>query len=321
MNKTIALAMASCLIGAPALAQTTLRVVTAFPQGTMQNIPLTAFVEHVNETCTDSVTLNFVGGPEAIPTFELGEAVRRGVVDVGFSSQSFYTSIVPDASAIRLSTNSAAEQRENGGWELLNRIHNERMNAYYLARTSDGIPFHLYLTEEADPLDLSGVSLRIAPVYRAFFEDLGATVVQIPPAEVYPALERGVVQGVGWTSLGLFDQGWDQHIRYRVDPGFYVSDSNILVNLDRWNGLDAAAQDCLSEAALWVEGQDHVLLDLQAEELQRQADAGVQVIALDGERRDEFLRRASDAGWAELERLQPEYVTELRELLAPESAE
>lgn len=313
--------MASCLFGAPAMAQTTLGVVTAFPQGTMQNIPLLAFIDHVNETCTESVSLNFIGGPEAVPTFELGEAVRRGVVDIGFSSQSFYTSVAPDASAIRLSTNTVADQRENGGWELLNRIHNERMNAYFLARTSEDIPFHIYLTEEADPLDLDGVTLRIAPVYRAFFEDLGATTVQIPPAEVYPALERGVVQGLGWTSLGLFDQGWDQHIRYRVEPGFYVSDSNFLVNLDRWNGLDEAAQQCLTDAGIWIEGQGDVLAQLEAEQKQMQADAGVQVIQLEGERAEEFQRRANEAGWAELERLQPEYVEELRALLAPDSAD
>ncbi|MCA2012103.1 TRAP transporter substrate-binding protein DctP [Cereibacter sphaeroides] len=321
MKTTFAFATAACLFAMPAFAQTSLRVVTAFPQGTMQNIPLTAFIDHVNETCTDSVSLQLVGGPEAIPTFELGEAVRRGVVDVGFSSQSFYTSVAPDASAIRLSTNTVAEQRENGGWALLNQIHNERMNAWYLARTSEDIPFHLYLTEEANPLDLTGVTLRIAPVYRAFFEDLGATTVQIPPAEVYPALERGVVQGLGWTSLGLFDQGWDQHIRYRVEPAFYRSDTNVLINLDRWNGLDAAAQECLTDAGIWIEGQGGVLVDLQTEELQRQADAGVQVITLEGEQRAEFLRRASEAGWAELERLQPEHVTELRALLAPEAAQ
>jgi hypothetical protein len=32
------------------------------------------------------------------------------------------------------------ELRRNGGWELLNRLHNEKVNAYYLARHGDGIP-------------------------------------------------------------------------------------------------------------------------------------------------------------------------------------
>ena len=45
--------------------------------------------------------------------------------------------------------------------------------------------------------DLKGMKLRInpTPVYRDFFQALGATVVQTPPGEVYTSLERGVVDG------------------------------------------------------------------------------------------------------------------------------
>ena len=298
----------------------TLRVVTAFPQNTPQNIPLNGFVDRVNETCTESVQLDFVGGPEAVPTFELGEAVRRGVVDVGYSSQSFYASIVPEAAAIKLSTNTVAEQRENGGHELLNPIHQERMNAVSLARTHEDVPFYLYLTEEADPLDLTGKSLRIAPVYRAFFDTLGAQLVQTPPSEMYTAVERGVVQGLGWTSLGIFDFGLQEHLKYRVEPGFYLSDGNVLVNLDKWNDLSEAAQSCLNEAAVWIEGQGQEMSDLSVQDLARQAEAGIEAIELTGEDREEFLRRASDAGWAEIEELAPENAAKLKELLAPDTA-
>lgn len=298
----------------------TLRVVTAFPQNTPQNLPLDAFVDHVNETCTDSVQLDFVGGPEAVPTFELGEAVRRGVVDVGYSSQSFYASIVPEAAAIKLSTNTVAEQRENGGYDLLNQIHQERMNAVYLARTHEDVPFYLYLTEEADPLDLSGKSLRIAPVYRAFFDTLGAQLIQTPPSEMYTAVERGVVQGLGWTSMGIFDFGLQDLLKYRVEPGFYLSDGNVLVNLDKWNGLSDAARSCLNDSAIWVEGQGQDMADLSAEELAKQEAAGIEAIELTGDDRDEYLKRASEAGWAEIEKLAPENASKLKELLAPDTA-
>ena len=51
---------------------------------------------------------------------------------------------------------------------------------------------------------------------------LGANVVTTPPGEVYTALERGVVDGYGWPILGIFDLGWQEKTKYRVDPGFYA---------------------------------------------------------------------------------------------------
>ena len=313
----VAVAALSLMVGA-ASAQTTLRVVSAFPEGTLQNEPLADFIDHVNETCTE-VQLNYLGGPEAVPTFELGSAVRRGTVDVGYSSYAFYESVVPESAAIRLSTNSVEDQRENGAWEYLNDLHNERMNAQYLARLYDGVPFHLYLTREADPLDLSGLTVRIAPTYRAFFSDLGANVVQMPPGEVYTGLERGVVQGYGWTNLGIFDLGWSALTTHRVDPGFYVSDSNVLVNLDRWNALSDNGRDCLNEAALWIEDRNELLRDLGQAEIARQTEAGIQAIELEGEAREEFTTRAAETGWAELEQVSPDHAGRLRELMAPDN--
>ena len=41
---------------------------------------------------------------------------------------------------------------------------------YYLARTGDNQPFHLYLNKTIDKPDLTGLKLRITPVYRDFFQ-------------------------------------------------------------------------------------------------------------------------------------------------------
>ncbi len=45
--------------------------------------------------------------------------------------------------------------------------------------------------------------------------------MQTAPGEVYTALERGVVDGYGWPITGIFDLGWHEKTKYRVDPGFY----------------------------------------------------------------------------------------------------
>jgi TRAP-type mannitol/chloroaromatic compound transport system substrate-binding protein len=118
-----------------------------------------------------------------------------------------------------------AELRKNGGYDAMAALYAQKMNAIFLARLVDNNPFHLYLNKPIEKADLTGLKLRITPVYRDFFQALGATVVQTAPGEVYTALERGVVDGYGWPITGVFDLGWNEKTKYRVDPGFYTPSS------------------------------------------------------------------------------------------------
>ena len=75
---------------------------------------------------------------------------------------------------------------------------------------------HLLATRRSRRPTSRGLKLRIAPIYRDFFQKLGASVVQIAPGEVYTALERGVVDGYGWPLIGIFDLGWHEKTKYRA---------------------------------------------------------------------------------------------------------
>ena len=123
------------------------------------------------------------------------------------------------------------------------------MNAIFLARMVDNNPFHLYLNKKITKPDLTGLKIRITPVYRDFFQALGATVVQTAPGEVYTALERGVVDGYGWPITGIFDLGWQEKTKYRVDPGFYTAEVSILVNKSAWDKLSDKQKAVLAKAA------------------------------------------------------------------------
>ena len=53
------------------------------------------------------------------------------------------------------------------------------------------------------------------------------------PGEVFTGLERGVVDGYGWPLLGIFDFGWQEKTKYRLEPGFYAIELGIqVVKLD-----------------------------------------------------------------------------------------
>lgn len=304
-------------LAAPAAvaAEETLRGVTAFSTGTTFSRPFEAFVERVNETGAGVVQIEYVGGPEAVPTFELGNAVSAGVVDIANNTTAFYTNLMPIGDALHLATNTIQDQRANGCYELVDGLHQEQMNVKYLARTGDHIQYHLYTTEPVEGLDLSGLTLRTTPVYRAMFETLGATAVRTAPGEVYTALERGAIDGYGWPIQGVLDLGWDEQTAYRVDPGFYQVDVNFLVNLDRWNSLSEEAKTVLEEAGAWIEARNAENLDINDSEVTQQAEAGIETITFTGETAEEWRAIAQSAGWAAIEEIDADTAAELKSCL------
>lgn len=319
MLRTVWVAIAALAFGVSAAnaQEITLRAVSAFQEGTAFSRPFEAFVRKVNEDGKGVIRINFLGGPRAMPPFEVGNALRGGVVDMINASSAFYSNLLPEGEALKMSTRSMEELRKNGGWELVNRLHNEKVNAYYLARHGEGIPFHLYLTREIAGPDLKGLAIRTSPTYRAFFTQLGANLVNTPPGEVYTALERGVVQGYGWPAVGIFDLGWQERTKFRVEPGFYTVEVNILVNLPKWNSLNERQKGVLTQAALFVEEQQRSgNAEFVKAELARQDGAGIKAIALTGDQRTVFERTAREAGWAEVEKASPQHSRELRRLLA-----
>ncbi len=303
----------------PALAfaqEVTLRVVSAFPENLYYVKRLTDWIERVNAAGKGNVQLNFIGGPKAIPTFEVGNAVKTGVVDIAMSTGAYYTNLMPEADALKLTQRPAAELRKNGAYDYINKVWNDKANMQYLARVVDDTPFHLYINKKIDKPDLAGMKIRITPVYRDFFQALGATVVQIAPGEVYTALERGVVDGYGWPIHGLFDLNWQEHTKYRVDPGFYNAEVSLIMNLDKWKALTPKQRDFLNKEALAFEAENKEWKAYNAEEAKRQAKAGIQVIRFSGAQSKQYYDKAYEAGWAAIIKASPEHGPKMKQLFS-----
>src|SRR6185503_7821384 len=206
-----------------------------------------------------------------------GNAVRTGVVDIGMTTGAFYTHIMPEADALKLTQLPGPELRKNGAVDLINKVWNEKANMQYLGRVIDYTPFHLYLTKKIEKPDLTGLKLRITPVYRDFFQSLGATVVQTAPGEVYTALERGVVDGYGWPINGIFDFNWHEKTKFRVDPGFYSAEVSILINKASWTKLNDRQKRIILDASAWLEAQASEVAKENQADIAKQKAAGIQV--------------------------------------------
>src|SRR4051794_37679484 len=134
--KTIGFGFAAlCIASGTAQAQeVTLRLVSAFPENQFYVKRTIEWIEKLNQEGKGTLQINFIGGPKAIPTFEVGNAVKTGVVDMGFSTGAFYTNVMPEADILKLSETSAAEQRANGGYDPLQPHLGERGKKRHLSQ-------------------------------------------------------------------------------------------------------------------------------------------------------------------------------------------
>ncbi|MGH1477879.1 MAG: TRAP transporter substrate-binding protein DctP [Geminicoccales bacterium] len=304
MNRLLigALALALGTVG-QAQGEEVLSAVIAFPKSLDFTKSFLRYVDEVNAIGKGVVRINVRGGPEVIPPQEQGDAVRRGVVDMQYGPATYYLGAFPEADAMVGSNLSPAETRLNGGLNLLGQAFTEKMGVHLLGHFDTGIPFHLYLVDEPEraedgTVDLAGLKLRSQPIYREFFEKMGVTTVSIPVPEVYTALERGTVDGLGFPLVAVMDLGWHEHFKYRVDPPFFQTDLVTIVNQAKWDGLSEEAKVILQDAAVAFEQTSYdYFQDYQKELDEKMRDAGIEVIELEGDVGAAFAASGFETAW------------------------
>lgn len=178
----------------------------------------------------------------------------------------------------------------------------------------DTVPFYTYQVAPIDKLDLSGLRMRVTPVYSAFYESLGATVVNLPPLEIHSALNAGAIDGFGWPAWDVTTFGWDEFVRYRLEPGFYRTAIAVIMNRARWEALSDSEQSAVAEAVRDFEMNiSDAMESRNRQELVKQSDSGITAIDLGSE----VARLANLAYWDYLETQSPELIGTLRQEYGP----
>lgn len=128
----------------------TLNAVAAFPENALDSKMFEEWIQKFNAAGKgSSVQIRYLGGAKAIPTFEVGNAVKTGVVDLALASGAFYTNVIPEADMLKLQQLPMSEVRaENGGLVYINDLWGKKGNMYYLARFKEYTPVHLYLNKK-----------------------------------------------------------------------------------------------------------------------------------------------------------------------------
>ena len=105
------------------------------------------------------------------------------------------------------------------------------------------------------------------------------------------------MDGYGWPIQGIFDLGWHKATKFRLDPGFYNVDVNVLINLETWRKLDDPQRKFLTDAGLWLESLDKENEAINKAEIERQSKAGILPLKFGDAEAKRFVERAYEVGW------------------------
>ena len=156
----IALALGPCFVQATAsAADISLKAGTFLPTVDRSWYPhIKTWIQRVNDGGkAHGLSAKMVAaGFKAMNPFEMGNAVKSGVLDVIHLPGTFYNKILPIADAQKMSTVPVQVQRTNGTFDLLRPIYAKTMNVHYLGRWGDGVNFHFYLTKPITGASLKG---------------------------------------------------------------------------------------------------------------------------------------------------------------------
>jgi TRAP-type C4-dicarboxylate transport system substrate-binding protein len=322
MNKLKSVAFAAMLsvFGTAATAEDVINAVHFTPVTTDMTKEFLAYVDAVNTRGKGIVRIDVKGGPEVIPNPQLGTAQQSGLIDMIHTPAGLYLELVPEGEVLSASSLPPAEARKNGAWDFIDSIYQQKGNAKLLAHMNASAQFHLWTVDEpklnADGmLDFSGLLVRASPLYKQFFENLGATMIIQPAPEVYTSLERGVINSTAYPIIGFEAFGWDKFTKYRIDPGFFRLDVLISMNKDAWEALSPEAQKIVGETAAEFEQKSYDEAAALAKMLaQRMVDKGQKVVTMTGAGKDKFLQVGADASWQRMEARDATHIAKLKEL-------
>ncbi len=256
------------------------------------------------------VKLNYIGGPEVTPNRKQGPAMKRGLIDIIMSPVTYYANVVPEARLHGIANVSGATWRKNGAFDIMSKAWASKLNAVILGWGNyyGFNQFYMWFKEKpkfskVTGLDLSGMKMRTTPLYTPFLKAMGAITKNISPAEVYTALERGVVDGLAWPEGGVAFRGWQRFIKYRVEPGFFRSTTMVTMNKTKFDKLPKKAQNQLIAAGLHYERDSGAILKKRAEiDNQKVYKAGVQRLILPPDIAKVYIKTIISANWKAAEK-------------------
>lgn len=239
-----------------ASAQETLRLLTGFPISNTINANLTdVFVDAVREASNGELEVSVLG-PESVGTFEQFEPVSLGVFDILVTHPGYHAGITPLGISLDAILPKPELRRSSGVFDSF-ADHYRDLSMELIAMPAVGhTGFQVILRDgfaESSEAPLDGMRVRGIQTYFPLLSDLGASPVVMPAQEIYTALDRGVVDGAVWGTVGLTDLRWNEVASKLVRPTFGQASLMIFVGAPTWARLSDEQRAALQSAGASVE--------------------------------------------------------------------
>ena len=258
---------------------------------------LVPFVEALKEKTAADIDIN-VMGPETVPPFEQLDPVGRGLFDMLFTNGAYHFNEISVGMTLDAMSGDTEALRESGVWQAADARYQE-MGLKLIAVLYDLNGYHIMLKEPVTGDGLAGRRIRGTPIYHPVIEALGGSPVVLSGGEIYPSLERGVVDGAAWPTVGAVAYKWYEVAGYMMRPTFGQVSHMVLMNLDTWNGLDEATRSEIEATAREFELEANRIFNGLADKERETLEAnGMQVTDLSEEMvtklRDAFFKGTLD---------------------------
>ena len=188
-------------------------------------------------------------GPEVVPGGKQIQPVSAGVFDIIYTHGLYHTGDTGVGAAIDAVNGDIEKRRTSGIWDWVDAHYQETQTLKVLSIPTATTGFRFFLKEPMDENNkLNGTKIRALPSYNKIVGSLGGTAVVIPFGELYSAAEKGVIDGLVWPSVGAVGYKFHEVTPYLAEPAFGTVSYLIMMNLDKWNGLNEAQQTAMLEA-------------------------------------------------------------------------
>ncbi|MFC1979971.1 TRAP transporter substrate-binding protein DctP [Chloroflexota bacterium] len=302
---------------APPAEPITLKAVSFLPAFLPTVSGYMSFIKTVNERAGGELTIEYIGGPEAIGMFDQVPAVSRGVADMTWSSTSITPGLVPGDRSFQLSQLTPSEERESGFHDYFADLM-EEANLYYLGRGlyHPGV-FPLCLNKSIEsPENLAQLKIAKGDLAVEFLKYVGAIPVTMPDVDIYTAVERGIIDGFITGDDFTVGVGLHEITKYSTGFRFLQSDIMMLLSLDTWNNLPEHLQSLMLDVQIevmetqWVAGY----AEIKKQSWQAFEDAGVEFLPWSEDDKDWFMKTLHQVEWDVLMKKYPEVGARAKEL-------
>lgn len=294
-----------------------LKAIGFLPPDNLAMIGLRSFRDKVNERAKGALTIRIVGGPEAIPAFDQPSALKNGVIDIAYGPDAYFMRFVPEAFALSLTRYNAAQERERGLVKFLQGKY-IKANTHYLGRGGGTVGFYIGTVKRVDTVEsLKGLKFPPSPIATPAFKSLQMVSVEMEDAEIWTALDRGVIDGVIDPTTLIATFRWYERINFLLDHKFYNLHTAINVNLDSWNKLPSNLQNLITDAMVDVEKEVTPFFAREESDAHKKIlDSGVKPVKFSPAEANKFMNTVYGAFWGAAKgRMSEESYNKLRELL------